>query len=142
MRTQQCPSKSTGISGTITIRCGVRQGCRISMSLYALCLNPVLRMLVEKLPGIQRGRRARRTAVVAYADDVTIFATSPTGFPVIKEAIWCYERASGACPRKSKALTKKRWSAPETGLGMDFHSRVKILGIAFGRTIVQSFKER
>lgn len=103
----------------------------------------LLKMLEEKLPGIQIGRRARRAAVVANADDLTIFVTSPTGFPVIRDANRCYERASGAClnPKKSKALAIGGWSAPVTDLGIEFHSHVKILGVTFGSTIEQSMKE-
>jgi len=45
------------------------------MMIYAICLIPLLKMLEEKLPGIQIAHRARRTAVVAYPDDVTFFVT-------------------------------------------------------------------
>jgi hypothetical protein len=34
--------------------------------------------------------------VVAYADDVTIFVTTPEDIPRIQEALRCYEEASGA----------------------------------------------
>jgi hypothetical protein len=46
------------------------------MQVYALCLNTLLRILEDKLPGIRVGRRDNKTAVVAYADDVTIFVTT------------------------------------------------------------------
>jgi len=71
------------LAGPIPIRCAIRQGCPLSMLLYALCLHPLLLMLENKLPGIQIGHRTRRTAVVAYADDVTIFVTCPTDFKTI-----------------------------------------------------------
>ena len=67
--------------GSIPIRCGIRQGCPISMVLYNLCLHPLLRMLEQRLPGIKIGRRARPTPVVAYADDITIFVTTTDDFP-------------------------------------------------------------
>jgi hypothetical protein len=53
-------------------------------------------MLENKITGIQIGHRARRTAVVAYIEDETIFVRSPTDFKTIYEAIQIYERASGA----------------------------------------------
>ena len=59
----------------IQIRSSVRQGCPISMQLFAMCLNPLLFTLENNLAGIQIGRRRVKTTVVAYADDVTIFAT-------------------------------------------------------------------
>jgi hypothetical protein len=36
----------------------------------------LLRMLVNNLPGIQIGHQTQSTAVVAYADDVSVFVTS------------------------------------------------------------------
>jgi len=68
----------------------------MSMLLFALCVAPLLRILNQKLPGIRIGKRARKTVVVAYADDITIFVTTPTDVPVISDAIQCYEKATGA----------------------------------------------
>jgi len=82
--------------GPIPIRCAVRQGCPMSVALYALCLHPFLRLLDLNLRGIRIGRRTRPTSVVAYAYDVTIFATSAADFAIIQEAIRLYERLSGA----------------------------------------------
>lgn len=81
-------------------------------------------MLEEKLPVNQIGRRALRTAVFAYADDVTIVVTSPMDLPVMTDAIRRYESVSGAYlnPRKSKSLAIGGWSATETGLGIAFYS--------------------
>ena len=92
------------LAGPIQIQCAIRQGCPLNMLLYALCQHPLLRMLENKLPGIQIGR-VRRIAAVAYADDVTIFVTSPTEFKAIYEAIQIYERASGALPNPQKSHT-------------------------------------
>ena len=51
--------------GPILIRCAVRQGCPMSMALYALGLHPFLRLLDLKLPDIRRGRRTRPISVLA-----------------------------------------------------------------------------
>jgi hypothetical protein len=59
----------------------------LSMALNVLCLHPQLRMLEQNLPGIQTGRYARPVSVVAYADDVTIFLTSVSEFPIIEDSI-------------------------------------------------------
>ena len=92
--------------GPIPIPCAMRQGCPMSMALYALCLHLFLRLLDLNLPCIRIGCRTRPTSVVAYADDVIIFVTSSADFASIEEAIRLHERASGARfnPRKSKAL--------------------------------------
>ena len=50
----------------------------------ALCLM-CGHILEQKMPVIRTGKRARKTVVVAYADDITIFVTTPTDVPVIND---------------------------------------------------------
>jgi len=57
-------------TGPIPIQCSVRQGCPMSMLLFALSLNTLLTPLDQKIAGITIGRTI--TAVVAYADDITL----------------------------------------------------------------------
>jgi hypothetical protein len=78
------------IAGPIPIQCSVTQGCPMNMKLFALCVDPLLRILGQKLTGIHIRKRANKTVVVAYSDDVTIFVTSPTELPVIHNATQCY----------------------------------------------------
>jgi hypothetical protein len=75
------------LHGTIPIKCGVRQGCPLSMALYTLCLQPFLDMFARRLTGIKIGREKEPVSVVAYADDVTLSLTSDTDRQVIEEAI-------------------------------------------------------
>jgi hypothetical protein len=97
----------------------------------------------EKLPGINIGKRANKTVVVAYADKVTIFVTLPTELPIIHYAILCYEKATGARlnTKKSKALTVGGWSTTTVPLGIPYANEVKILGITFSNTTEQSTKK-
>jgi hypothetical protein len=94
------------LSAPIPIQCGVRQGCPLSMILFALCLDPLLRYLVGRLRGLRVHRSQTNSTVVAYADDVSILLTSPEDVPTIREAITCYEKATGAALNvaKSRAL--------------------------------------
>ena len=48
------------VSRPIPIHSSVRQGCPTSMLLFALCVDPLLRILDQKLPGIRTGKRARK----------------------------------------------------------------------------------
>ena len=48
------------VSGLIPIHSSVRQGCPMSMLLFALYVDPLLRILDQKLPGMRIGKRARR----------------------------------------------------------------------------------
>ena len=128
------------VSGPIPIHSSVRQGCPMSMLLFALCVDPLLRILDQKLPGIQIGKRARKTVVVAHADDVTIFVTTPTDIPVIRDAIQCYEKATGTRlnTRKSKALAVGGWSTSTDTLNIPYHAEIKILSLIFASTIEHS----
>ena len=84
------------LTGPISIQSGVRQGCPLSMILYAACLHPFLHSMTDILPPLRIGQRMRYIPVLAYADDVTIFVTQPAAFTDIQQAIQRYERATGA----------------------------------------------
>ena len=75
------------------------------MLLFTICLNPLLEFLDQTLTGIRIGRGSR-TAVVAYADDITLFVTNPNDIPALAETLQSYEKATGARVniRKSKAM--------------------------------------
>jgi hypothetical protein len=127
------------ISSSIPIQCSIRQGCPLSMQLFALCLNPLLCMLDEKLNGI-RLRRSSKKTVVAYADDVTIFVTSSADIQLIQEAITCYQAALGARLNieKSKAMAIGSWDTSTDILGIQYHTAIKILGVQMQNTVSQS----
>jgi hypothetical protein len=76
-----------------------------------MCLNPLLSTLEQKLSGIRISQSGPPAKVVAYADDFTIFVTSPADIPIIQETLRSYEGASGARvnTRKSKALALCPW---------------------------------
>jgi hypothetical protein len=126
--------------GKIPIQCGVRQGCPLSTTMYALCAHPLLQTLHESLPKIRIGRHSLHCPVFANADDVRIFVTCPEDLEVIKATIATYLRASGAAmnPRKSRALPLGRWATPPTTLGIAVNDQIRILGVEFTNTIKRS----
>jgi len=88
------------------------------MKLFAMCLNPLLCTLENNLAGIQIGRRRIKTTVETYADDVTIFVTSPTDIPKIQEALRCFDQASGAKEnRKIKGTSDRPMGHVSTDYG-------------------------
>jgi hypothetical protein len=131
------------LAGCMPIRSGVRQGCPLTVVLFALCLHPLVRALEDILPSVKIGRRMPHGPVIAYADDVTAFVTQPEAFSAIEEAIRTYKRATGAClnPRKSKALAVGAGTERPTLLGIDLHERVEIFGVEFGPTVALSIRE-
>jgi hypothetical protein len=79
------------LSSAIPIGCGVHQGCPLSMALFALVLNPFLCMLASTLPGVTTGRRAAKAAAIAYANDVTVFLSTPRDVKLLQDTIELYE---------------------------------------------------
>jgi hypothetical protein len=74
--------------------------------LYEICLDPFLSFLNSTLQGIKIGHRTVKTNVVAYADDVTLFFTTPQDISTLQEAIQQYSNTaiqkSGMGPNKSQ----------------------------------------
>jgi hypothetical protein len=80
------------------------------MTLFAICLNSLLHRLDQQLNGFRIQQKQHKTAVVGYAD-VTIMVTVPDDISVIRNAIQCYEKATGAVLNISKlqALAVRTW---------------------------------
>lgn len=74
-----------------------------------------------------------RIAAVAYADDVTVFLTSPADVQNLQEALHTYEEATGAKinMRKSRALAIGGWDASSKIMDIHYHTGIKILGFHF-----------
>ena len=131
------------LAGPIPIQSAVKQGCPLSMTLYALCVHPLLRTLEDQLTGINISKRGQRISVLAYADDITVFITRCEDREKVNQARWTYERATGAQlnPNKSRALAVRGWTVPITPLGIDLLPQVKILGVTFGSTVDATVQE-
>jgi hypothetical protein len=86
------------------------------MLLFTMCLNPLLCMIDENLAAAHSGPHNKRTAVIAYADDVTMILRSPKDIPIVQEALRCYEDASAAKlnTQKSKAIALGSWYTTHT----------------------------
>jgi hypothetical protein len=128
------------MTSKIPIKCSVRQGCPLSMLLFALCIDPFVSALASTLPGISVGSSGTHPAVLAYADDVMILLQSPSDVPQIQNILDQYGAAFGAKIniRKSKALGVGRWDTTVNIMGIQYHPSVKILGIQFMTMVRQS----
>jgi hypothetical protein len=127
------------ISSPMSINCSIHQGCPLSMLLFALCLDPFLRMLDDNLNGHRTAHHTRHIAVLVYAD-VTIILQSPHEVPLVREAIRTYEASSGTKLNlhKSKAMALGSSDMANTVMGLEYHTELRILGICFATTIRQS----
>jgi hypothetical protein len=92
------------------------------------------------LPGIRISRRALKTVVVAYADDITSLMTAPKDMPVIRDAKRCHERATGACLniRKSKAFAVGEWDTIINVIDITLLPEMKTLGFSIKTTVEHS----
>ena len=129
--------------GSIPINSGIRQGCPLSMCLYALCMYPLIRRLEASLSCLKIGRYPLTTTVVAYADDVTLFVKDHEGLAMIKEALQLYERASGATinTQKSSTMAIAGRAYPPPPLQFPRTNKVVILGVIFHQTIASASED-
>ena len=120
-------------SSLIPIHSSIRQGCPLSMQVFALCVNPLIRTQEREIKGIQIRWGHAKTAVIAYADDVTIFLTSPAGVRKLQETPLIYEAATGAKVnmRKSRALALGTWDTTTQIMDIPYHTDAKILVFHF-----------
>ena len=114
-------------SSLIPMKSSIRQGCAISMLLYAMCLNPLIQSLEKDLSGIKIGRRQVRTTVVAYADDVAIFLSSVADIQKLKETLLALEAATCAVVniQKSRALALGTWDTTRQIMDIPYHKTSK-----------------
>jgi len=93
------------------IQCGVRQGYPLSMTLFVICLKPLLYYLDVSQQGNRAYGTERKTTVIAYADDVSILVTSQENVRKVRIFVPCYVKANGATLKfaKSSALEVATW---------------------------------
>jgi len=103
------------------------------MKLFDLCLNPLLQTLETGLRGIKTGRDQNQVAVTAYADEVTVFLTSPADAQKSQEILHIYETATGARVnrQKSRAQALGGWDMKTQILYIPYQTDVNILGFKF-----------
>ena len=58
------------------------------------------------LTGIRIGPRTTKIAVMAYADDVTIFVMAPADIQITRDLLLIYERAKGVCLNIQKSKSR------------------------------------
>lgn len=75
----------------IDIKNGIRQGCPLSMPLYALCADPLVRKIEndKEIKGLKLGKIELKTQM--YADDLTAFTTDKKSLDSILEILKRFE---------------------------------------------------
>jgi len=91
--------------------------------------------------GIRIGR-GTRTAVVAYAEDITLLLADPKDIPALAEALRSYENATGAYlnTRKSNEMATGSWNTTVNMMNIPYCTEMTIMCFQFSRTVGQSGK--
>ncbi|CAM2107550.1 unnamed protein product [Caretta caretta] len=80
----------------LSFRQGVRQGCPLSGQLYALVIEPFLRLLCWRLSGLALREPELRLVLSAYADDVLLVVQDPDDLVWVEACQAVYLAASSA----------------------------------------------
>uniref|UniRef100_A0A1W7R675 Putative tx1-3 aae n=1 Tax=Aedes albopictus TaxID=7160 RepID=A0A1W7R675_AEDAL len=117
------------LTNSFSIECSVRQGCPLSMALFALYIEPLLRMIDKHIQGVLVDNIFIR--IVAYADDLNIFIRNDEEFSIALELINYFSIYSKIKINFSKSHFLRLNNCP---LGPQLISEardVKILGVRF-----------
>lgn len=123
------------LGNSIQISSSVKQGCPMSMTLFAIAVEPLLATLIRRLRGLQI--HGQHIVCHAYADDVGFVANNAVEVETALRTIREYEAASGAKVNCNKS------GLMNIGLGIDWQHHdqlkevesMKHLGIDFKKTI-------
>ena len=90
------------LSDPISVKCGIRQGCPLSMLLFLIGIEPLTKKILasSKIQEISIGTSSLK--VSHYADDLTLFISSPQSFSAIREIIEEFSSYSGLKINHSK----------------------------------------
>jgi hypothetical protein len=127
-------------SQKIRIDISARQGCPLSVTLFTLCINPLIVSLDKKLAGVRIGTSGTKTAVLVHADDITIMLTKHEDIEIVREILQEYVEASGAeiNIHKSKALALGGWDKTRQVMGIQYCEETTILGFHMRHTTKES----
>lgn len=134
------------VNGTLTrpfsVQRGVRQGCSLSGLLYTISIEPLLRMLREKLQGVNFSpfhlSHVPTVKLTAYADDITVIIRSQDDVEHLFSCLNIFQKASSARVNweKTDTLLLGHWSdqsPPQLPHQCPWNKEgVKILGLFFG----------
>lgn len=134
------------LSAPFVVSRGIRQGCCLSPLLFVLCIDPLLRRVME-CPSIRGfplpGQGQIKTT--AYADDVSLFMRDDDSYAAFLRLFSVYSELSGAQLNrgKSKALRFGSFVSDLPGV-VEWVDGVKVLGVVFhssGEVARQTWRE-
>ena len=112
--TQLCALNSSSIVSTIDDVQSVRQGCPLSIHLFALYVEPLLVKISDALTGIDI--HGHRVAVRAFVDDLVVFASNNRDIKVACDIVelFCRWTKARVNKNKTKVLGLGDWACSTT----------------------------
>lgn len=134
-----------GEAQTKPIKCenSVRQGCPLSVPLYLIYIEPLLRMLKKRLRGIDSFKASAKTA--GFVDDVTLFLKNNVDIHAAGGTIEQFCRWTGARlnRKKTNIMFLGTWRAKPRSIPWAQEAKeLNILGITFQQTIEETVKKQ
>lgn len=133
----------TGVKSTRVIKCSssIRQGCPLSVPLFLVYIDPLLKMLSNRIQGIETFRSTAKVA--GFIDDITVFIQDNKDIHTTGGTIAQFCRWSGAMLNRSKskltpigAWAEKQIKIPWAQLSKE----IKVLGVTFQPLMGQTIK--
>jgi hypothetical protein len=103
---------------------------------FALVLNPLVCLLERHLTGTRIGQRVTKAALVAHAEDVTIFETASADIQLIGNLLLTYEKTKGA--PLNKVMAASSWDKSMNILDIPYYQEITILDFRFRSTVARS----
>ncbi len=129
------------VNNTLTLKVcilsGVRQGCPLSMSLFVLCMEPLIRMVNKNL-GL-KGQHLTGTDVIkilCYTDDTTLILKNTTEYVRLMDIFKTFSKATNSKINDSKTEILLVGNVPrktrlDDRLKHYIKDKIKVLGIYF-----------
>lgn len=129
------------LTNKIAVRSSVRQGCPLSMALFILYIEPLIRMLYDNVMGCYIDGEFIK--VLAYADDITIFIRNNHEFDKMLELINYFSIYAKIKLNIQKSLFMRLNNCPSGPHLLKEVDSVKILGVelfpSFQDTVMQNY---
>lgn len=116
----------------IPIRSSVRQGCPLSMVLFVLYVEPLIRSIHASSSGVLVYRKFLK--VIAYADDITVFVRSQKEFDDLMVIVSAYSKYAKISINKEKSCFLRINNAVSGPQLIQEVDEVTILGVTICRT--------
>lgn len=126
------------IGQNIPIIRSVRQGCPLSMLLYAIALEPLLLQIRANITGIQILNKTIKSS--NYADDASVFVSSNTDVQNTTDSLTLFEQASCAKINTTKSNSLLLGITSEQDLQIEFAkpaTEIKVLGVYLNNKLQQ-----